>query len=67
MEVLVPHLSALLVVHLLKLHKVAAVVVQLEVMQVDDVRGHSVEEVAVVGHHNQRLLPPLQTHTVDVV
>jgi hypothetical protein len=32
--------------------------VQLEVVQVDDVGGDAVEEVAVVAHHNQRLLPP---------
>ena len=29
-------------------------------MEVDDVGGDVVEEVAVVGHHHQRLLPPHQ-------
>ncbi len=43
-----------------RLRKVAAVVVQLEVVQVDDVGGDGVEEVAVVRHHYQRLLPALQ-------
>ena len=43
-----------------RLRKVAAVVVQLEVVEVDDVGGDGVEEVAVVRHHYQRLLPALQ-------
>jgi len=29
-------------------------------VQVDDVGGHVIQEVAVVGHHHQRLLPPHQ-------
>lgn len=45
---------------LLHLCEVATVVVQLEVVQVDDVSGDCVEEVSVVGHHYQRLLPALQ-------
>ena len=43
-----------------RLRKVAAVVVELEVVEVDDVSGDGVKEVAVVRHHYQRLLPPLQ-------
>mmetsp|Transcript_19691 Transcript_19691/g.58405 ORF Transcript_19691/g.58405 Transcript_19691/m.58405 type:complete len:447 (-) Transcript_19691:1023-2363(-) len=53
-------LAPLLLVHLFELRKVALVEVQLEVVQVDDVGGHAVEEVAVVRHHHQRLLPPHQ-------
>jgi hypothetical protein len=52
------HLLAFLLVHLLELGEVAAVEVQLAVVQVDDVRGHAVEEVTVVRDDNQRLLPP---------
>ena len=44
----------------INLCKVAAVVMQLEVVQVDDVSGDDVQEVSVVGHHYQRLFPPLQ-------
>lgn len=40
--------------------KVASVVVQLEVVQVNDVRGDCVQEVSVVRHHNERLFPSLQ-------
>ena len=40
--------------------KVAAVVVELEVVQVDDVCGDDVEELSVVGYHYERLLPSLQ-------
>jgi hypothetical protein len=32
--------------------------VQALVVQVNDVCGDRVEELAVVGHHNQSLLPP---------
>jgi hypothetical protein len=40
--------------------EVASVVVQLEVVQVNDVRGDCVQEVSVVRHHNERLFPSLQ-------
>ena len=42
------------------LGKVATVVVQLEVMQMDDVCGDDIEEVPIMRHHDQRLLPTLQ-------
>ena len=44
----------------LKLGKVASVGMQALVMQVDDIGGHDVQEVAVMAYHNQCLLPPLQ-------
>ena len=40
--------------------KVTLVHVQLLIVQVDDVRGNCVEEVTVVRHHHQRLLPASQ-------
>lgn len=43
-----PYLSSPLLIHFLKLLKIAPVVVQLEVVQVDDVGCDAVEEVAVV-------------------
>mmetsp|Transcript_18689 Transcript_18689/g.52521 ORF Transcript_18689/g.52521 Transcript_18689/m.52521 type:complete len:333 (-) Transcript_18689:848-1846(-) len=49
-----------LLIHLIELRKVALVLVQLVVVQVDDVRGHSVQKVPVMANHHERLLPPLQ-------
>lgn len=40
-----------LVIHLLKLAKVAAVEVQLQIMQVDDVRGDCIQEVPAARTH----------------
>ena len=42
------------------LGKVATIIVQLEVMQMDDVCGDDIEEVSIMRHHDQRLLPTLQ-------
>jgi len=42
-----PHLAPPLLVHLVKLRKVALVLVQLVVMEVDDVGRHGVQEVPV--------------------
>jgi len=44
----------------LKLGEVASVGMEPLVVQVDDVGGHYVEEIAVVADHHQGLLPPLQ-------
>lgn len=42
------------------LDEIAAVAVQLEVMQMDDVGGDGVQEVSVMTHDHQGLLPPRQ-------
>ena len=51
------HLPPPLVIHLLKLPKVPPVEVQLQVMQMDDICRHGVQEIPVVGYHNESLLP----------
>ncbi len=40
--------------------KISSVVVQLEVMEMDNVGGDGVEEISVVRHNDERLLPSLQ-------
>jgi hypothetical protein len=45
------HLTPPLLVHLLKLSKVALVLVQLVVVQVDNVSGHTIQEVPASKRH----------------
>lgn len=40
------------------LYKIAAIAMELEVMKMDDVSGDGVQEVSIVTHDHQRLLPP---------
>ena len=53
-------LSSSLLIHLLKLSKIASVGMKPLVMQMYDVSGDHVEEVPVVTDHYKSLLPPLQ-------
>mmetsp|Transcript_1455 Transcript_1455/g.4741 ORF Transcript_1455/g.4741 Transcript_1455/m.4741 type:complete len:1203 (-) Transcript_1455:776-4384(-) len=57
---LLVHLPPLLLVHVLERLEVPTIVVEALVVQMDDVSGDRVQEIAVVRHDDQRLLPARQ-------